>query len=254
MIFYFSGTGNSLYAARKVANILGEGILSIADEMRKNHSVFEYELKKDEILGFVFPVYAWAPPKIVLDFVKRLKVSETKPYTFSLCTCGAEEGKATRMLQKTLFQRGLLLQSAFSVVMPNNYMIGVELDSQEVVIKKLQDAEAKLQAITDVIRKRQSLFDIIPGKWSALKSAVVNPMFNRFAMNTKQFYATDKCTGCGTCEKVCPVNCIVVRKKPAWNKTCTHCLACINRCPVHAIQHAKRTIHKARYLHPDLKD
>ena len=41
--------------------------------------------------------------------------------------------------------------------MPNNYMIGVDVDSDEVVLRKLQDAETKLKKINAVLSKRQSV-------------------------------------------------------------------------------------------------
>ena len=54
MIIYFSGTGNSLYVAKKLLSE-SERLVSIADCMKQND--FSIELEKDENLGFVFPVY-----------------------------------------------------------------------------------------------------------------------------------------------------------------------------------------------------
>ena len=70
MIFYFSGVGNSAWVARKLASMLDDRVLSIAEEIRPD---MDYELAEDERVGFVFPVYGWEPPKIVLDFVRRMK-------------------------------------------------------------------------------------------------------------------------------------------------------------------------------------
>jgi len=254
MIFYFSGTGNSLYAAKVIAEAQREQLVSIADEMDKKNNVFEYTLKEKELLGFVYPVYAWAPPKMVLNFIKQMKVSGGKPYVFSVCTCGDEEGKTTKVLGKVLSKKDMVLDSAYSMQMPNNYIVGFDVDSKGVEKEKLQKAEEKLENINVALTKRQSdVFDIIEGKMATLKTVVVNPLFNWFGMDTKKFYATDVCTGCGLCEKVCLVHTIKVKEKPVWGKDCTQCLACINRCPVHAIQYGKGTIHKGRYIHPDLR-
>ena len=54
MIFYFTGTGNSLYAARKLADE-GEKIVSIVDALRSK--AYHYTLNVGDKLGFVFPVY-----------------------------------------------------------------------------------------------------------------------------------------------------------------------------------------------------
>ncbi|HHV98637.1 MAG TPA: 4Fe-4S binding protein [Clostridiaceae bacterium] len=253
MIFYFSGTGNSLYVAKKISEIQGERLISVAGEMERKDTVFEYEFSEKELLGFVFPVYAWGPPRIVIDFISKLRVSGGKPYVFSVCTCGDDEGYATRMLQKAFAKAGLSLDSAFTVIMPNTYIIGFDVDSKDVASEKLRRAEEKLQTINTVISDRErGVFDLIPGRLSGLKSAIVNPLFNRFGRSTKRFYATGECTGCGTCATVCPLHTITIKGKPVWGKSCTQCLACIHRCPVRAIQYGKATVRKGRYVHPDI--
>lgn len=252
MIFYFSGTGNSLFAAKQIAKVQGEQLISIARELERECSVFEYEFNENDLLGFVFPVYAWRPPEIVTDFISRLKVSG-RPYIFFLSTCGDDEGNTTHIIRKNLSKKGLSVDSAFTLIMPNNYIIGFDVDEKDVETEKLQKANQRIESINSIISKRQKgVFEIIPGKFPVIKSAVINPLFNRFARSTKSFYATDECTGCRICEKVCPLHTIKVDKKPLWSKSCTQCLACIHRCPVSAIQYGKMTVNKGRYIHPDV--
>ncbi len=47
----------------------------------------------------------------------------------------------------------------------------------------------------------------------------------------------EKCTGCGTCEEVCPVEAIKVEDKKAVvdAETCVDCGTCIDECPEKAI-------------------
>ncbi len=253
MIFYFTGTGNSLYAAKTIATAQNEELISIPEEFDKEGNTYTYELKEKELLGFVFPVYAWAPPKMVLDFVSKMKITGGKPYVFALITCGEEEGKTTQILQKALEARGIMFNSAFSVMMPSNYVVGADVYPKEREEKILLEAEKKLACFNKLITERRSgVFQLLPGKMPALKSAIINPLFNRFAIGTKKFYATDACTKCKICEKYCPVHTIKVTEKPVWGKECTQCLSCINRCPVQAIQFGKGTVNRGRYTHPDL--
>ena len=67
MIFYFSGCGNSRHLAETLAEQMNDTLVFIPDAARENH--YDYSLAEGERLGFVFPIYAWAPPKLVLDFV-----------------------------------------------------------------------------------------------------------------------------------------------------------------------------------------
>ena len=253
MIFYFTGTGNSLYAANAIGEAQGERLVSIAAEMDRQQDLYQYDLKEGELMGFVFPVYAWAPPRMVIDFIRKLHLSD-KPYTFSLCTCGDEEGQTTKVLRKALAAAGIELDSSFALRMPNNYITGFDVDSKEVEEGKLRIAGGMISEINQVIKQRKKNVNLnLPGKFPVLKTAMINPLFNRFALSTGKFYADDKCTACGLCEEVCPVHTIKVEEKPIWGKACTQCFACINRCPVHAIQMGKGTEKKGRYQHPDLK-
>jgi len=256
MIFYFSGTGNSFYLAKQIAVAQGEDLFSIAKEMDRSAEVLAYEMKENETLGFVFPVYAWAPPKIVMDFVRRMRVSGTEPYVFSVHSCGEEEGNTAKIMEKALSKKGLTLDAAFSVVMPSNYIVGFDVESQEVVAKKLAEAEVELVEINRLIKdSEKGVLQVIRGKSPTLKSVVANAFFNWFALNTKYFFATDQCNGCGICEKQCPVHTITVKDKgkPVWGKQCTQCFGCINTCPQKAIQYGKGTANKGRYQHPEIK-
>lgn len=253
MIFYFSGTGNSLYAAKKLLVDGGEKLVSIPEEMNKNNNEFKYILHENEKAGFVYPVYAWQPPSMVLDFIQKMNLAGyCDNYIYSVCTCGDEEGYTTDILKKALSRKGLELNSGFTVCMPNNYIISFNLDPEEVRNKKLARANEFLTFIHSVIDKRQDgVFEIRKGKLAFAKSFIVNPLFRKFAMNTKKFYATDNCTKCGLCAKVCSANNINVYDKPVWGPVCTHCLACIHRCPENAVQYGKSTLKKSRYIHPD---
>jgi Dissimilatory sulfite reductase (desulfoviridin), alpha and beta subunits len=252
MIFYFSGTGNSLHAAKMTAEATNEKLLYIPEELHKGE--LTYEIREGELLGFVFPIYAWGPPFLVLDLIKQMKISGKISYIFSIATCGDEEGNTTDRIRKELAVKGLSLDSALTLSMPNNYIVGFDVDTKELQKEKLEKADQKLKHFHEILReKKKGEFLIHPGSLPKMKSNLINPLFNHFALNTKRFYATDLCISCGLCEKCCPVHTIKVEGKPIWGRKCTQCLACINRCPVHAIQYGKGTLSKGRYVHPDLK-
>jgi Formate hydrogenlyase subunit 6/NADH:ubiquinone oxidoreductase 23 kD subunit (chain I) len=252
MIFYFTGTGNSLHGANRIAEAQGDRAISIAELMDQKDRVFHYDFSENAVLGFVYPVYAWGPPKMVLDFIKRLEVTGN-PYVFSLCTCGGSEGNTSKILRKALRAKELQLDAAFTLKMPDNYVVGFDVDSKETEKETLKTADLMLTEINKTIAQRKKDVDLtIPGKYPAMKTALINPLFNQFALGTKKFFADDNCISCGLCEQICPVHTIKVTEKPVWGKECTQCLGCINRCPVHAIQYGKATAKRGRYYHHDL--
>lgn len=255
MVFYFSGTGNSLQAARSIATQNGWELVSIAAAINSRADQYEYTLKNDEAVGFVYPIYAWGPPKMVLKFIERLKLNNyNNNYTFSIATCGENIGNTMKIVDNTLKERNMKLDSGFSITMPNNYIIMGDIDSKEVQAKKLAAAEGALKHINQMIQERKKdVFEVEKGLMPWVLTSVINPLFNKNAVDTKKFYANDNCTSCGICEKVCNCKNIKVQGKPGWGNKCTQCLACVHYCPVRAIQYGKGTEKKGRYTNPNVK-
>ncbi|MDP4087852.1 MAG: EFR1 family ferrodoxin [Bacillota bacterium] len=253
MIFYFSGTGNSLYTAKAIAQHTKEDLISIAALMNDGKASFEYTLKDDEIIGFVYPIYAWAPPKMVMKFIEKLSLKNYKNnYIFTAATCGGNIGNTIKVMADGLKKKNLKLQSGFSVVMPSNYMVMGNVEPKEIAEKKLIGADERIKSICRIIDdRREDVYEVEKGSMPWVLTSVINPLFN-MGKGTKKFYTTDKCTGCGLCESVCTCRTIKVNGKPVWAKDCNQCLACINLCPVHAIQYGKGTEKKGRYKNPNV--
>ncbi len=255
MIFYFSGTGNSLSAARTLSSDCNDVLRSIPLEMMRGKADSDYVLEDGEAIGFVYPVYAWAPPKMVMEFIHKLSFANySDHFIYSIATCGDNIGNSMKVLEKALKKKGLTLHSGFSLIMPNNYILLGDIDSKAVEEKKLREADEAMRPITQVVRDRQSgIFEMKKGPVPEFFTGLINPLFNKYALDAGKFYATDGCTSCGRCEEVCLTDNIKVSGKPSWGGNCTQCLACIHSCPERAIQYGNITINKGRYLNPVLK-
>ncbi len=241
MIFYFSGTGNSQWIAEQLASLTGDQAQSIPDLIRDGPTaVF---IGADSNVGIVFPVYAWGAPLLVERFCKSITISEGA-YAYAVCTCGDEAGNAMKRL-KRIFP----FQSAWSFAMPNNYILGFDVDTKAMEQSKITKARERLTLVAEQILARKTLYDVHAGAAAGVKTALIRPMFNMFARRTKPFYATNECNGCKRCERGCPVGAITMQHgKPTWvRKHCTQCMACINRCPKAAIQYGKGTVTRGRY-------
>ena len=246
MIFYFTGTGNSLYAAKKLADE-GEEIVSIVEALRGK--AFHYTLKESEKLGFVFPVYFYTVSDPVLELVRNLTV-ENASFVYAVIPCGASIGAAGGFLKSELKKRGLDLQRADPLVVPDGALIFYDIDPPEKMEKTLDAATKELASIKQAIDRREGS----PIKGSAIAGKLGLAGYHA-CMSTKGFRADEKCIGCGKCASICPAGAIeMVDGRPAWTKNkCLKCCGCINRCPVKAIQYGKRTVNRGRYVNPILK-
>lgn len=240
MIYYFSGTGNSRWAAMALATELNDIACDIAACLRNWE---EIRLNAGDALGIVFPVYAWGPPNIVKRFLKQLHIP-SDVFCYAVCTCGDEAGNAIGYLQRLM-----RIDSGYSLQMPNNYIVLYDVDDQETERRKLAEAKKRIPSIAQEIRERKPVFAVRAGRLSALKTALFYPTFYLFARNPKPFYAEGRCTACGLCVRSCPTGNIALESgKPVWGPDCEHCMACINRCPVRAIQYGGYTKNKGRYF------
>jgi len=122
MIFYFSGTGNSLYVAKKIQELESGELINITNALKEKN--FNYQIKKGEKIGIVFPVYYWGLPTVVSEFINKLKLkTDESPFIYTVITCGGKARNADKYLKKLLKSKNLELNSSYSVKMPSNYII-----------------------------------------------------------------------------------------------------------------------------------
>lgn len=254
MIYYFSGTHNSRYAALRLGSMTGEDVRFIPDINPYEETL---DAEKNKSLGFVFPVYAWGVPPIVMDFIKRLPektvsyVKDNDIKIWCVATCGDETGMAVRMLGKGLENRGLTLCAAWSLVMPNVYVLlpGFGTDPKQTEEEKLSNSFRRLHHIADCIKSRQWEEDVHLGPLPRLKTSVVYPLFKKWGVNTKKWHYTDTCIGCGKCASTCPVgNIVMTDGHPRWGNDCTSCCACYHICPANSAQYGKITSGMGQYF------
>jgi ferredoxin len=251
VIYYFTGTGNSLAAAKKVAASLGDTELVPIAAFRNTTD----EINPDaERIGIVCPVYFSGLPAMAASFAGRLDVVKAD-YAFSVVTHGGGGGGAAlRQLDGILRERaGRGLDAGFTVHMPGNYILMYESPAGEKRDRLLAAADADLEAIAGQIRQGERLK--LPN--SPVARVVKALMYPRFRSHVhgedRKFTVSERCTSCGTCAAVCPAgNIEMVNGRPVWNHRCELCCGCIHLCPAEAIQAGKATEGRQRYRNPSV--
>lgn len=259
MIVSFSGTGNSRAVAVRLSKLLGDKVYSISGSAALC-PVAERPLALeagDKRVVWVFPTYSWGVPPVVARFVREIHVQESfsSARHWMVATCGDDIGRTDAVFRRLMAGRGWKTCGAFSVVMPNTYtlMKGFDVDSPELVRKKLEAMPGAVDRIAAMISGREEARDIlVRGAFPWVKTAVIYPWFKHFAMSPKPFHATDACTVCGLCSRKCPLNNISMTPDgPRWGDECALCLRCYHICPRHAVAYGKATDGKGQYMHPE---
>ena len=168
MIFYFSGTGNSAWAARQLARLTGDDAYDITT-LKELPS-----LDGSRQIGFVFPVYAWGAPEVMAEFAKKLPKPQV--FTFGLCTCGADAGLAMKEFSK-LYP----LRSSYTLAMPNNYIIGSDTDDEDKIRQKIAAARGELERMAREIQAQERVYRVHEGGLAGVKSHFADFGFNKFA-------------------------------------------------------------------------
>lgn len=275
MIFYFSGTGNSKWAAKTLALETGDTLVSIPEVINSDCS---FTIEKDEHVGFIFPIHGWRVPSIVKEFITKLTIktlgedtSHVKHYCFCLVTAGDSIGKAMERFQQQLksvtVNDALSLKAVCSLIMPESYvgLPGMDVDTKEKELEKKELASKQLKEFSNILKQHPhkdsnqiwGWNQLIRGPIPYFFSGPVGGFFERFLITDKPFHVDSRrCVKCGICANVCPVSDIKggLGFEPEWlhNGKCLTCFSCYHHCPHHAIEFGKRTQKKGQYFYNKL--
>ena len=256
MIFYFSGTGNTHWAAQKISHAIGESLYNIAD----TQTLAFPDLLPDERIGICFPVHAWRPPLLVRKFAKELGNrirGASSHYLWALCTAGDDIGETMDILQRDLACCGLRAQSMFSLLMPETY-VGLpfmDVDNLSREREKISQAGSDLaDYIASILEKEEGVTRLHLSHWPRVNSRLLGGAFYRWLVDDKPFRCVDsRCVGCGICVKSCPLGNIIMGEDghPHWihDGRCLTCFACYHHCPSHAIEWGSSTRKKGQYFY-----
>ena len=244
MILCYSGTGNSRYIAHRIADALGDGLLSMNDRIKAGDTS---PIEVNERLIIVTPTYAWRIPRIVRDWLTKTEFPGAKRAWFVM-NCGSEIGNAAKYNRTLCQEKQLSYMGTAQIIMPENYIAMFDAPRAEEARQIVDRAESDIGRAATAIAENQAFPPPRDNLYDRFMSGPVNPIFYAFCVKAKAFTVSDACIGCGQCARLCPTNNITIQNgKPVWGGDCTHCMACICYCPAEAIEYGKKSLGKPRY-------
>lgn len=224
MIFYFTGTGNSLYIAKQIE----DDPISIPQVIHKESREFSADS-----IGVVAPVYGHEMPPMVKDFLKNA-VFHTD-YFYIILTYGNRHGGAAELAKQFCEEYGIAVHYINVIVMVDNWLPGFDMNEQKKIDKRIDENMTGILA--DVAARRSRIAETAETDLAAHRQFL--DRMSQMPADAWQHLlrVTDACVGCGICEKVCPSASVQVSDGKALHipGNCQTCLACAHACPQKAI-------------------
>lgn len=242
-IFYFTGTGNSLYASEYLGKQLEINNYSV--DVKNITDIESVDtLKNKDILIFVYPIYGSNMPSMMSEFIHNLPESKGQRVGV-IATQLAFSGDGSSILYSTFKRKGYIQRWGYQVNMPNNLSFkgsplfqSSDYDVHE--RKHLKRVRNKLDTIVKkVLADKKRVGD--NSFFHKLLALSQRPFYKKYAIKSYQnsFSVNNNCVGCKKCMKNCPAGVITWSDgiEFTYTEKCQICLRCLNFCPVSAILH-----------------
>lgn len=246
MVLYFSATGNTEFIAKEIAKRIDDECVNLLDRI-KNQDFSPIHSEKPFVI--CAPVYVCEIPRFMSKYLKKQTFTGSRDVFFIL-TSGGYCGPSGKLLKSIFKKKKMICHGHAEFKMPRNYVASdaYPMLEKEQTEERIKESYARLDKVAEDILAGNKLTAKHIFLFETLITLPFNPIWCKFKLKAKDFYAEDSCIGCGKCVKLCPLNNIkLVDKKPVWGDDCTHCMACIGNCPIESIQYGNITKDKEHY-------
>lgn len=253
IIFYLSGTGNALNAARWMIEAASEkGAKTFLYPIDRKKKIELPELNGKTMLGFCYPTHGFAPPWSMIKFFFRFQKFKNCDF-FLLNTRGGLKfsklyfpgisGIAQILPVLILLIKRFRLAGLMPMDLPSNWISihpGLtQKATEEITLRR----KIKFKKFSEnLLNKGKSysykVFLYLPVDLFVAPISLMYLFVGRFII-AKSFMAASDCGDCRLCIDNCPVGAVVMKdNRPYWSFKCESCMRCISTCPSKSIQTA----------------
>jgi ferredoxin len=253
LIYYFTGTGNSLRAAGWMAEVARRrGIPAQVIPVEGAHPNTEIQ-GSGQLLGLVGPTHAFTAPWCLIRFTLSLPrgrgadaftLSNRAGMRIGRSFVPGLEGTAAYLIAFILFLKGYRVRGAAGNDMPSNWTVIHPANHKETAAAIIARARPRVKEFTGALLDGRTAFRgfvflffgilLLPLSFAYL-------IMGRFFF-AKLFFASGRCNGCGECARSCPIGAIQMKRlagkdpRPYWTFLCESCTRCFNFCPRGAVE------------------
>jgi ferredoxin len=262
-VLYFSGTGNTAYVGRYLADRLAQQPVHVklqAIEQQPPSQIDDFDL-----LMMGFPVYACDAPKFYQVYLDNLPPGQGRG-AFVFCTKGAYAGGAVRRGLQRLASQGYVPLGGGSVLMPGTDGLSMISEDSWLARKALEKDYDRLEDADRLIDRFAAILSDLSSGRRPEDLRLPLPVRPRHGLTDRtwawlyeltedyaraRLHADSRCQGCGLCARICPVGAIQIEDNPpTFGDSCSLCLRCLHNCPQRAIQIGRLTVGKVRWHGP----
>jgi len=230
IIYYFSGTGNSLRTAIRIAERIGG-----AEIISVRCNAENVPAENADVIGFVCPAYEWDIPGTMRQFAEKLKLNPNA-YIFMIVTYIAIHGKSFETMENILsMKKAHLNYGAVLRCVASQCTAYAPFPPEKLMIPYMEKNIDKISK--EISERKNRAYPTMAWLTRKIYPRLMTPYMEVEREYDKGFYTDERCVGCAICEKVCPTQNIKIQgKHPVWNHHCHGCMACVAYCPTKAIQ------------------
>jgi ferredoxin len=243
ILYYFSGTGNTKWTALKFKEVFLKFGYEV--ELRSIEKIDNLSLEDKDFLIIGTPVHSEFPPKIIIDFLKRLPEGNNMK-TLIYSTQGVNSAAAVEYIKRIISDKHYNVSVQASIRFANNYYFGFGIERTPEEIKKfLINAERKISLLVEEFVKDSYYRDKISNLRLYAGKVMHKSFYKMLPKLSSNLTAAEECTKCGLCIRNCPTGNITLEDgQTIFHKNCIMCVRCIHLCPHNAIRYKRKKINQ----------